>query len=125
MNRLAGLIILILLGGLLTFVGLIGLLGMMPPPPEEKEPSAQSKTLPMPAAETAKLIAVGQVLTGLLPIIPRTSSLGVLMASGFFGGTICFHLVRGEPYFVQSGLLLLTWIGGYLRNPGLLASLRR
>jgi hypothetical protein len=29
---------------------------------------------------------------------------------------------RGEPFVLQSVLLLLTWVGAYLRVPGTLAS---
>jgi hypothetical protein len=68
------------------------------------------------------LIGVGEIVTGVLLIIPHTSSLGVLLTSSFWGGAICLHLTQGEPIILQSVLLVLTWIGGWLRNPGLLAS---
>jgi hypothetical protein len=29
---------------------------------------------------------------------------------------------KGEPFVLQSALLLLTWVGAYLRVPGVLAS---
>jgi hypothetical protein len=116
-SYIAGFIIQVLLGVMLTLLGAASLLGLAPDPDEK---TAQT----MPPAETMRLIAAGQLATGLLLIIPWTSSLGVLLATGFWGGTICFHLVRGEPYFGQSGLLILTWVGGYLRNPGLLASFK-
>ena len=55
-------------------------------------------------------------------LVPRTASLGVLLASGFWGGAICMHMSKGEPFVVQSILLLLTWLGAYLRVPGTFAS---
>src|SRR5260370_5733239 len=57
-----------------------------------------------------------------IELVPRTASLGVLLASGFWGGAICLHMSKGEPFVVQSVLLLLTWLGPYLRVPGVLAS---
>jgi hypothetical protein len=55
-------------------------------------------------------------------VVPRTSSLGILVASGFWGGTICFHMFRGELYLMQSAMLLLTWLGAYLRIPAMFSS---
>ena len=46
----------------------------------------------------------------------------VLLTSGFWGGAICLHLSKGEPFVLQSVLLLLTWVGAYLRVPGTFAS---
>ncbi len=68
------------------------------------------------------LIGAGQIITALLLVIPRTSSLGVLLASGFWGGTICLHMSKGEPYVMQSALLLLTWVAAYLRIPAMFSS---
>jgi hypothetical protein len=68
------------------------------------------------------LLATGEVLTAVLLVLPWTSSLGVLLASGFWGGAICAHMSHNEPYVFQSVLLVLVWVGGYLRHPSLLAS---
>jgi hypothetical protein len=75
-----------------------------------------------PMGQQIRLIGIGEIITAVLLVIPRTSSLGVLLASGFWGGTICFHMSRGELYVVQSALLLLTWVGAYLRNPATFGS---
>ena len=55
------------------------------------------------------LIAVGELVSALLFLIPRTHSLGVLMLSA---------------YYVQAVLLVVIWIVGYLRHPELLQSFR-
>ena len=68
------------------------------------------------------VIGAGELTTAILLLVPRTSSLGVLLASSFWGGAICLHMSKGEPFVLQSVLLLLTWVGAYLRVPGTFAS---
>jgi hypothetical protein len=72
--------------------------------------------------EQARLIGAGAILTALLLLIPRTSSLGILLASSFWGGAICIHIAHGETFFVQTVLLVLSWAGAYLHNPATLSS---
>jgi NADH:ubiquinone oxidoreductase subunit 2 (subunit N) len=72
--------------------------------------------------DQVQLIGAGELITAILLLIPRTSSLGILLASSFWGGTICFHMARGESYAMQSVLLLLTWVGAYLRLPAMFSS---
>jgi hypothetical protein len=44
----------------------------------------------------------------------------VLLVSAFWGGTIVFHMTRGEPYWMQSAMLAATLFGDWLRHvPGL------
>jgi hypothetical protein len=73
-------------------------------------------------ATQARLIGVGAILTALLLLIPRTSSLGILLTSSFWGGAICIHMAHGEPYLFQAVVLALSWTGAYLRNPATLGS---
>ena len=40
--------------------------------------------------------------------------------STFWGAAICLRMTHGEPYLLQSVLLVLSWIGIYLRNPAVL-----
>lgn len=68
------------------------------------------------------LIGAGEIITAIPLVIPRTASLGILLASGFWGGTICFHMSRGESYLMQSLFLLLTWVGAYPRIPATFSS---
>jgi hypothetical protein len=68
------------------------------------------------------VIGAGELACAVLLLIPRTSSLGLLVSSAFWGGAICLHMSKGEPFVLQSVLLLLTWVGGYLRVPGTFAS---
>ena len=70
----------------------------------------------MGLTEEIRMIGGGEVATALLLLIPRTSALGVLLASSFWGGAICLHMVHNESYAAAAVLLVLTWIGSLLRN---------
>jgi DoxX-like family len=69
-----------------------------------------------------QVIGAGELVSAILLLVPRTASLGVLLTSGFWGGAICLHMSKGEPFVLQSVFLLLTWVGAYLRVPGTFAS---
>ncbi len=113
-GRIGGLILHVLLGGLMIFAGVMKLAGMMPPEATQKMPTG--------IADHLKLIGAGELVTAILLIVPITSSLGVLLASGFWGGVICIHMAQGDDFIAPSVFLLLTWLGAYLRNPSLLYS---
>jgi uncharacterized membrane protein YphA (DoxX/SURF4 family) len=62
------------------------------------------------------MIGIGELVAGVLLLIPRTSPLGTLVTSGFWGGVICFHMTHNEDYLAYCVLLALTWVGAYLRG---------
>jgi len=68
------------------------------------------------------LIGMGEIIAITLFIIPKTSSLGVLLLSAHMGGAIATHMEHGEMYIGQSIILLLVWVANWLRNPEMLAS---
>ena len=111
-GKRAGLVLHAPIGGLLIFTGSQKLLG--PAPPEA--------LVRFGLGGQARLIGAGAILTALLLLVTRTSSLGVLLASSFWGGAICIHMAHGEPYLIQAALLVLSWAGAYLRNPATLGS---
>jgi hypothetical protein len=113
-GRVFGLVLHVLLGGLMIFAGVMKLSGMIPPEATQKIPAGISDHL--------KLIGAGELVTAILLIVPFTSSLGVLLASAFWGGVICFHMAQGDDFIMPSVFLLLTWLGAYLRHSGLLYS---
>ena len=110
--KIAGLVLHVLVGGLLIFTGSQKVLGSAPP----------EALVKYGLAEQARLIGAGALLTALLLLVPRTSSLGILWTSSFWGGAICTHMAHGEPYLFQVVLLVLSWAGAYLRNPATLRS---
>ena len=106
-GKIAGLVLHVLVGGLLVFTGSQKVLGSVPP----------EALVKYGLEEQARLIGAGAILTALLLLIPRTSSLGILLVSAFWGGAICIHMAHGEPYLFQAVALVLSWAGAYLRNP--------
>jgi hypothetical protein len=111
-GKIAGLVLHLLIGGLLIFTGSQKVLGSVPP----------EALVKYGLGEQARLIGAGALLTALLLLIPRTSSLGILLTSSFWGGAICIHMAHGEPYLFQALMLVLSWAGAYLRNPASLSS---
>jgi hypothetical protein len=111
-RTIAGLVLHVLIGGMMIFAGSTKLLGFFPP-----EQLAKTGL-----GDQIKLIGAGELASAILLLVPRTASLGVLLTSGFWGGAICLHMSHGEPYALQSALLFLTWVGAYLRVPGMLSS---
>lgn len=71
------------------------------------------------------LIGMGELIAAILFLIPRTSSLGVLLLSAHLGGSIATHMEHGEMYIPQAIMLLLVWVANYLRNPEMLASFKK
>jgi len=68
------------------------------------------------------LIGTGELLATILFIIPRTSSLGVLLLTAHMGGAIVVHMAQGEMYIAQVIILLLLWLANWFRNPEMFAS---
>jgi hypothetical protein len=101
-----------LIAGMMILAGSAKVLGFFPP----EEVAKLGLSLPI------EVIGVGELASAILLLIPRTSSLGLLLTSGFWGGAICLHMSKGEPFVLQSALLLFTWVGGYLRVPGAFGS---
>jgi hypothetical protein len=111
---IAGLVLHVLLGGVILLASVPKLAGMIPQEDAQKMPAG--------IREHLKLIGAGELVTGVLLIVPLTSSLGVLLASGFWGGVICINMAQGQNFIAPSVFLLMTWIGAYLRDPRVLAS---
>ncbi len=111
-QAIVGLVLHGLIGALMILSGSAKIFGLMPAAEVEKTGMA----------DQIVLIGAGEVITAILLLIPRTSSLGVLLTSAFWGGTICLHMSHHENYVMQSVLLVMTWIGAYLRNPAMMGS---
>jgi hypothetical protein len=111
-KTITGLVLHALVAGIMILAGSAKLLGLFPP--EEVAKLGLSGWI--------TVIGAGEVATAVLLLVPRTASLGVLLASSFWGGAICLHMARGEPFVLQSVLLLVTWLAAYLRVPGMFSS---
>jgi hypothetical protein len=75
-----------------------------------------------------KLALVGslEISTGLLFILPRTRSLGLLVMSAYLGAAMCAHLEFDQygGIVVAAAFLACCWIGTALRHPHILWSFR-
>ena len=101
-----------LIAGLMIMAGSAKVFGLFPP----EEVAKLGMGVPIQA------IGTGELISAILLLIPRTSSLGLLLTSGFWGGAICLHMSKAQPFLVPSVFLLVTWIGGYFRVPGAFGS---
>src|SRR6476660_7953040 len=101
-----------LIAGMMILAGSAKVLGFFPP----EEVAKLGLSLPI------QVIGVGELASAVFLLIPRTSSLGLLLTSGFWGGAICLHMSKAEPFVMQSAMLLLIWVGAYLRVPGAFGS---
>ena len=111
-SKVAGLALHVLVGGTMILAGSVKVLGFIPPEALAKHGLGGQLLL----------IGAGELITAILLLVPRASSLGVLLASSFWGGAICIHMAHAEPYVVPAALLVLTWLAAYLRNPATFSS---
>jgi hypothetical protein len=112
-KQFVGFMLHLLIGGIMIVFGTPKLLGFAPSDRLER----------MGLTESVRLVGAGEIITGILLLIPRTQSLGILLTSSFWGGAICAHMTHGDSYWLQSALLALAWVGAYLRYPAVLGSL--
>ncbi|MEQ9232420.1 MAG: DoxX family protein [Cyclobacteriaceae bacterium] len=75
--------------------------------------------------EWMKIIGVGELMSCMLFLYPRTSSLGVLLLSAHFGGAIATHMGNNEQFLPIAGILVFIWVTAWVRNPDTLSSFRR
>ena len=111
-KTIAGWVLHGLVGGIMLLAGSAKVVGLFPAEQVEK----------LGLSVPIQVIGAGELVSALLLLIPRTASLGVLLTSGFWGGAICLHMSKGEPFVLQCVFLVLTWVGAYLRVPGTFAS---
>ena len=74
----------------------------------------------MKLADWRIIIIIGEIVSALLFLIPKTSKYGVLLLSSYMGGAIILHMTGGISIVMPSIILILIWIVGFLRNPELL-----
>ena len=68
------------------------------------------------------MIAILELVSAILFIIPITRSGGLLLVSSYMGGAIATHIQHGHPFIQPAIVLTLLWIGALLRNPQVLWS---
>ena len=68
------------------------------------------------------LIGVGEAVSAVLFLNPRTHSLGLLLLFAYMGGAIVTHMQHDESYVGQSIILVVIWVTGFLRHHQVLQS---
>ena len=63
------------------------------------------------------MIAVAEVVSALLFLLPFTRSIGLLLASAYMGGAIATHVQHGQPFIQPAMILAILWAGAWLRHP--------
>jgi len=69
--------------------------------------------------EKLVIVAVLEVVSAALVLIPATRSLGLLLVSAYLGGAIATHFQQDQPVFAPAVVLLVIWAGTWLRHPHL------
>jgi DoxX-like family len=67
-------------------------------------------------------IALLEVVSALLFLIPFTRSIGLLLVSSYLGGAIATHLQHDQPMIQPAFVLVFIWFGAWLRHQGVLWS---
>lgn len=67
----------------------------------------------------AKTLAVIEILSAVLFLLPRTAVLGTLLLAAYMGGAIAIHLSYGESLIAPCVIQALVWIVAVWRNPEL------
>ena len=65
------------------------------------------------------IIGIGELVSAILFLVPRTAVPGTLLLSSYFGGAIVAHMMQRESILVPSVFLLLIWTAATLRLPEL------
>ena len=103
--KITGLVLHVLIALSVMLAGFAKLAGTMP-----------TEGMPDNLRDQLMVIGIGELIAGLLLLIPWTSPLGTLVMSGFWGGVIGFHLLGDHQIAVGIVMLSLTWIAAFLRG---------
>ena len=81
-----------------------------------------------PSEHAKPLLGLVELANALLLLIPRTMSLGILITSAGWGAVIALCVMKAEAHvapmhpLVPTAFLIMTWVGGYLRDSRMLFS---
>jgi hypothetical protein len=73
--------------------------------------------------ERLTMIAVTEIASALLFLLPLTRSIGLLLVSAYMGGAIATHVQHGQPFIQPAMILTVIWAGTWLRHPQVLWSM--
>lgn len=73
----------------------------------------------MKLGDWSTIIAIGEIVSALLFLIPKTTKYGTLLLSSYMGGAIILHMTGGMSIVMPSAILILVWVVAFLRDPKL------
>jgi hypothetical protein len=76
-------------------------------------------------ADWLTIIAIGEIISALLFLFPKTNIFGVFLLSSHLGGAIVIHMSHAESFVFQSVILILIWLTAFVRNPELLSKIKQ
>ncbi|WP_239684388.1 DoxX family protein [Sunxiuqinia dokdonensis] len=97
------------IAGSLTALYLFSAIGKLFLQPEQMEQ--------MNLADWRIIIALGEIVSALLFLFPKTNKFGTLLLSSYMGGAIIIHMTGATSIAMPVVVLLFVWVGFYLRNP--------
>jgi hypothetical protein len=71
--------------------------------------------------EVALGLAIAEIGSAVLYLIPQTAVLGAILLTGYLGGAIAAHVRIGENFLAPALIGVLVWLGLYLRDATLRA----
>jgi len=98
-----------IIAGLLTALYLFSASGKLFLHPEQMEQ--------MHLANWHIIIALGEIVSALLFLFPKTNKFGTLLLSSYMGGAIIIHMTGGLSLAMPVVVLLFVWAGFWLKNP--------
>ncbi len=61
-------------------------------------------------------LAILELLSMILYLVPKTSVLGAILVTGYLGGAICTHFRMGENVVMQVAIGIVVWAALYLQD---------
>jgi hypothetical protein len=72
--------------------------------------------------EWTTIIAIGEILSVLLFVYPKTRTFGTMLLSSYFGGAIMLHMSHAEPFVGPAVFLVAIWAIAWIRGVQLIES---
>jgi hypothetical protein len=101
-----------------AFLFLAGVMNVLKAPPAIK--SMEQVGYPLDVLRT---FGVCKVLIATLCLLPATSFIGAILATGWMGGAIAAHVRVKDKFFIQAAIPIIIWVGFGLRHQSAMHSL--
>ena len=100
-----------ILAGLLTALFLFSATGKL------TNPQMMEK---LKLGDWSAIIAIGEIVSTLLFLFPKTNKWGTLLLSAYLGGAIVAHMITVQSIIFPSVVLIVVWVTTLVRNPELI-----